>query len=198
MQEHDCATYEGEDDNIPKASENALQEGEIYFIDGSASIDPETGEKHVGMAQVRMEEDSYEMIVQKRLPSHFHAQAAELVALIEALHAAKGCSVTIYSDSAYATTTVHSRLSEWRRRGFRQADGSPVQHATLLNELIEALAEPSVVAVMKCQAHTNNTDAISLGNVAADAAAKDAAYFNIPSTIECIANTHYTTSRRRV
>ncbi|XP_069478216.1 ribonuclease H-like [Ambystoma mexicanum] len=159
IQEHDCATYEGEGDDIPKASENALKEGETYFIDGSASINPEIGEKHVGMAVVRMEEDSYETIVHKCLLSHYSGQVAELTALIEALRTAKGCTVTIYSDSAYATTTVHSGLSRWRRRGFRRADGSPVQHAALLNELIDALSEPSVVAVVKCQANTNNTDA---------------------------------------
>ncbi|XP_069486287.1 ribonuclease H-like [Ambystoma mexicanum] len=186
MREHACATYEGEGDDIPKVSENTLKEGEIYFIDGSASINPETGEKHVGMAVVRMEEDGYETIVQKRLPSHYSAQAAELTALIEALHAAKGCTVTIYSDSANATTTVHSGLSRWRRRGFRRADGSPVQHAALFTELIDALAEPSVMAVVKCQAHTNNTDAVSLGNAAADAAVKEASYFNTTPTVECI------------
>ncbi|XP_069486192.1 ribonuclease HI-like [Ambystoma mexicanum] len=186
MQEHDGATYEGEGDDIPKVSENALQEGETYFIDGSSSINPETGEKHVGMAIVWMEEDSYETIVQKRLPSHYSAQAAELTALIEALHTAKGCTVTIYSDSAYATTTVDSGLSRWHRRVFRRADGSPVQHPTLLNELIEALAETSVVAVVKCQAHTNNTDAFSLGNAAADAAAKEALYFNVSPRLSAL------------
>ncbi|XP_069469993.1 ribonuclease H-like [Ambystoma mexicanum] len=178
MQAHDCATYYGEDDDIVKASENALEIGEVYFVDGFVSIDPETGEKHVGVAVVRVEGDGYEVIVQKRLPSHYSAQAAELVALIEALYTAKGCAVTIYSDSAYVTTAVQTRLSRWRRRAFRRADGSTVQHAQLLNDLIEALAEPSVVALVKCKAHTNNTDVISLGNAAADASVKEAAPVN--------------------
>ncbi|XP_069488960.1 ribonuclease H-like [Ambystoma mexicanum] len=137
----------------------------------------DTGEKHVGMAVVRLEEGEYEVLVQYRLPSHFSAQAAELVALIEALRAAKGCTVTIYTDSAYMTTTVHGGLARWGRRGFRRADGTPVKHAELLQEFIEALKEPTTVAIVKCQAHTSNTDIVSLGNAAADAAAKEASYF---------------------
>ncbi|XP_069476364.1 ribonuclease H-like [Ambystoma mexicanum] len=118
------------------------------------------------MAVVRLEEGEYEVLVQHRLSSHFSAQAVELIALIEALHAAKGCTVTIYTDSAYMITTVHGGLARWGRRGFRRADGSPVQHAELLKELIEALHEPTMVAIVKCQAHTSNTDVVALGNAA--------------------------------
>ncbi|XP_069494396.1 ribonuclease H-like [Ambystoma mexicanum] len=159
----------------------------MYFVDGSVSIDPDTGEKqHVGASVVMMEEEEYEVLIKKTLPSHYSAQAAELIALIEALHAAKGCVVTIYSDSAYLTTTVHAGLSRWRRRGFRKAGGSPVQHAELLNKLIEALSESSVVAIVKCQAHTHNEDEISLGNAATDAALKQAPHLPIPMAKEYI------------
>ncbi|XP_069498907.1 ribonuclease H-like [Ambystoma mexicanum] len=178
MQQHDCATYEGEGDDIQKARDSALEQGEVFFVDGSASIDQEMGEKRVGAAVVRMEEAEYGTIIMKQLLRHLSAQAAKLAALIQALKTAKGCYVTIYSDSAYVTTTVHVGLSRWRRRGFRRADSSPVQHAELLNTLISALAEPSVVAVIKCLAHTHNTDEISLGNAAADAAAKKTAYLS--------------------
>ncbi|XP_069486190.1 ribonuclease H-like [Ambystoma mexicanum] len=155
-------------------SENALNEGEVFFIDWSASTNSETGEKHVGIAVVQLEEGEYEVLLQQRLPAHYSAQAAELIALIEALHAAKGCAVTIYTDSAYMTTTVHGGLARWGRRGFHRADGSPVQHTVLLKELIETLKDPTMEAIVKCQAHTTNTDIISLGNAAADAAAKEA------------------------
>ncbi|XP_069506194.1 ribonuclease H-like [Ambystoma mexicanum] len=135
---------------------------------------------------MRMEEGEHEILVQKRLPAYYSAKAAELIALSKALHTAKGFAVTIYSDSAYVTTTVHAGLSHWRRRGFRRADGSPVQNAELLNDLITALGEPSVVALVKCQAHTNNNDEISLGNAPADATAKQAAYFQKLQTTECV------------
>ncbi|XP_069502405.1 ribonuclease H-like [Ambystoma mexicanum] len=176
MQAHDCTTYKGEEGESTVVSENALNEGEVFFIDGSASINPDTGEKHVGVAVVRMEEGEYEVIVQHRLQAHYSSQAAELIELIEALHAAKRCAVNIYTDSAYMTTTVHGGLARWGRRGFHRADGSPVQHAEFLRELIEVLKEPTMVAKVKCQAHTTNTDFISLGNAAADAAAKEASY----------------------
>ncbi|XP_069486194.1 ribonuclease H-like [Ambystoma mexicanum] len=166
----------GEDDDMPKANEDVLEEGEVYFVDSSTSINPETGEKHVGATVVRLEEGEYETIVQKRLPPHFSMQAAELVVLIEALNTAKGCAVTIYTDSAYMTTTVHGGLSRWGWRGFRRADGSPVQYAELLKELIDAINKPTMVALVKCQPHTNNKYGISLGNAAADAASKEAAY----------------------
>ncbi|XP_069486300.1 ribonuclease H-like [Ambystoma mexicanum] len=169
MQTHDCATYKGEEGESNVVSENALNEGEAFFIDGSASINPDTGEKHVGIAVVRLEEGEYKVIIQQRLPAHYSA-------LIEALHAAKGCAVTIYTDSAYMTTTVHGRLARWGRRGLHRADGSPVQHEELLKDLIEALKDPTKVAIVKCQAHTTNTDVISLGNAAVDAAAKEASY----------------------
>ncbi|XP_069488850.1 ribonuclease H-like [Ambystoma mexicanum] len=149
MQQHDRATYTGVDGNAPTAHENALPEGEMYFVDGSASIDYETGEKHVGAAVVQVEDGEFEVIVQKRLPPHFSAQAAELVALIEALQTAKVCIVTIYTDSAYMATTVHGGLARWGRRGFRREDRSPVQHATLLGELSDVLKEPTLVAVVK-------------------------------------------------
>ncbi|XP_069494394.1 ribonuclease H-like [Ambystoma mexicanum] len=165
---------------MPIGKDSPLGDGEILFFDGSASINQDAGEKHVGAAVVSLEEGEYETLIMKRLPRHYSAQAAELEALIEALRTSKGCYVTIYSDSAYVTTTVNTGLSHWRRRGFRRADGSPVQHDDLLNALISALAGPSVVAAVKCQAHTQNIDEISSGNVAADAAAKEAAYLLIP------------------
>jgi len=50
---------------------------------------------------------SYNTHVSGRLPSHFSAQAAELVALIEACKKAKGRTVNIYTDSHYAFGVVH-------------------------------------------------------------------------------------------
>ncbi|XP_069465186.1 ribonuclease H-like [Ambystoma mexicanum] len=129
------------------------------------------------MAVVRLEEGEYEVLIQQRLPTHYSAQAAEFIALIETMRAARGCAVRIYTDSAYMTTTVHGGLARCGRRGFNRADGSPVQHAELLKELIEAWKDPTAVAIVKCQAHTTNTDFVSLGNAAADAAMKEASYF---------------------
>ncbi|KAJ1174765.1 hypothetical protein NDU88_000056 [Pleurodeles waltl] len=95
--------------------------------------------------------------------------------MIEALQHADGLDVTIYSHSAYVTTTVHSSIRWWERRGFLKSDGSPVMHKDLLEQLIKALTLPSKVAVIKCAAHTNQQDLISRGNALADWAAKEAA-----------------------
>ena len=70
------------------------------------------------------------------------AQAAELIALIEALTLSTGKVVTIYYDSAYATTTVHSSINRWKRLGFVKSDNTPVVHKDLLELLIHALTLP--------------------------------------------------------
>ncbi|XP_069488100.1 ribonuclease H-like [Ambystoma mexicanum] len=169
--------------------DSPLGQVEDIFFDDSATIDQETGERHTGTAVVLLEAEGYEILIMKRLPMHYLAQAAKLISLIEALHMSQGCHVTIYSDSAYVTTTVHAGLLRWKRRGYRRVDGSTVQHAALLDTLIFALSQPSLVPVVKCAAHTNNTDEISLGSDAADAMAKMAAYLPVPTPAAYIVTT---------
>ena len=106
----------------------------------------------------------------------FLAQAAELIALNEALTLITGKSVTIYSDSAYITTTVHSSIARWRRRGILKSNSTPIMHRELLELLIDALALPKWVALVKCAAHTGGKDFVSRGNALADHTAKEAAY----------------------
>ncbi|KAJ1125406.1 hypothetical protein NDU88_003838 [Pleurodeles waltl] len=176
-QVHDCATYTPEEES--EIREDPIPGSMLLFVDGSSFIDQETGIRHSGAAVVRAEQqgssDTLQIVSQIPLPSHFSAQAAELVAMIEALQHAEGLEVTIYSDSAYVTTTVHSSIRRWERRGFLKSDGSPVMHKDLLEQLIKALALPSKVAVIKCAAHTNQQDLISRGNALAEWAAKEVA-----------------------
>ncbi|XP_069465127.1 vomeronasal type-2 receptor 1-like [Ambystoma mexicanum] len=40
---HDCVTFGGPDNDIPKSRDCALDDGEEFFVDGSATIDQETG-----------------------------------------------------------------------------------------------------------------------------------------------------------
>ncbi|KAJ1186218.1 hypothetical protein NDU88_003001 [Pleurodeles waltl] len=174
---HDCATYTPEEES--EVREDPIPGSMLLFVDGSSFIDQETGIQHSGAAVIRVEQqgssDTLQIVSQIPLPSHFSAQAAELVAMIEALQHAEGLEVTIYSDSAYVTTTVHSSIRRWERRGFLKSDGSPVMHKDPLEQLIKALTLPSKVAVIKCAAHTNQQDLISRGNALADWAAKEAA-----------------------
>ena len=62
------------------------------------------------------------------------------------------------------------------------SSGKPVQHAALLTQLIQAVALPSALAICKCPAHTSSKDSVSLGNAAADTAAKTAAKHGHMST----------------
>ncbi|KAJ1081692.1 hypothetical protein NDU88_001870 [Pleurodeles waltl] len=176
-QVHDCATYTPEEES--EVREDPIPGSMLLFVDGSSFIDQETGIRHTGAAVIRAEQqgssDTLQIVSQIPLPSHFSAQAAELVAMIEALQHAEGLEVTIYSDSAYVTTTVHSSIRRWEKRGFLKSDGCPAMHKDLLGQLIKALTLPSKVAVIKCAAHTNQQDLASRGNALADWAAKEAA-----------------------
>ncbi|KAJ1205212.1 hypothetical protein NDU88_000647 [Pleurodeles waltl] len=176
-QVHDCATYIPEKES--GTGQDLIPGSMLLFVDGSSFIDQETGIRHTGAAVVKAEQqgssDTSQIVSQITLPSHFSAQAAELVATIEALQHAEGLEITIYSDSAYVTTTMHSSIHRWKRRGFLKSDGSPVMHKDLLVQLIKALTLPSKVAVIKCAAHTNQQDLLSRGNALADWAAKEAA-----------------------
>ncbi|XP_069081661.1 uncharacterized protein [Pleurodeles waltl] len=154
---HDCATYSP--DECSQATEDPIPGSVVYFMDGSSTIDQDTGVRHTSAAVVRAMQhnssDTLQITEQITLPSQYSAQAAELVALGAALKQGEGETITVYSDSAYVTTTVHSSIMRWNRRGFLKYDGSTVMHRTLLEDLIQALTLPHAVAVVKCVVHTN-------------------------------------------
>lgn len=75
----------------------------VFYVDGSASRDPVTGHCRAGYAVC----SDHDTITSSSLPSHYSAQAAELVALTEACHLAKGKSVNIHTDSRYVCGVVH-------------------------------------------------------------------------------------------
>lgn len=70
-----------------------------------------------------------------QLPSHYSAQAAELLVLIEACQLAKGQRVNIYTDSHYAFLGAHTHSALWKARGFTGADGKTLKMKPLLEEL---------------------------------------------------------------
>ncbi len=103
------------------------------------------------------------------------AQAVELIALTRACILAKYCVATIYTDSRYAFVVAHDFGQLWKMREFLTSSGKPIQHHTLVTELLEAILLPSQLAIVKCAAHTNGTDPVSHGNALADTATKQAA-----------------------
>lgn len=80
----------------------------VLFVDGSASKDPQTGQNKVG----------YETLKSDKLPLHYSAQAAELVALTEACKLMADKCVTIYTDSRYAFGVTHDFGALWKHRKF--------------------------------------------------------------------------------
>ncbi len=60
----------------------------------------------------------------------------ELTAAIEALGTLKGaCSVTVVTDSTYVRNGITRWLAAWKRRGWRKANGAPVQNDDLWRKL---------------------------------------------------------------
>ncbi len=41
----------------------------------------------------------------------------------------------------------------WKQRGFKKSDGTPIQHAEQIGQLISAMMLPKRLAIIKCQAH---------------------------------------------
>lgn len=83
------------------------------------------------------------------------AEAAELVALIEACGLAEGKWVNIYTDSAYAFSTVHVFAAQWRNRGMVTSTGKPILHKDLILNLLGAVLLSKAIAICKCAAHTH-------------------------------------------
>ena len=101
------------------------------------------------------------------------AQLAEVKALIQALKAAEGRTVNIFTDSAYAHGAVHVDAVMWKRRGYTTSNDTPIKHTKAIQELVNAVQLPTKVAIMKCKGHDTQKSRISAGNDAADKAAKE-------------------------
>ncbi|XP_013856619.1 uncharacterized protein LOC106512576, partial [Austrofundulus limnaeus] len=155
----------------PDLQDTPLDEGLTWFVDGSCSKAPD-GKNLTGFAVVQLPDT---VICAEQLPSHFSAQAAEILALTRACELGAGKAVTIYTDSQYAFSTLFYFAKQWEQRGMTTSTGTPVTHASLLKDLLHKITLPSRVAVCKCAAHTGGTDSVSLGNHFADVTAKAAA-----------------------
>ncbi|KAJ1120049.1 hypothetical protein NDU88_008232 [Pleurodeles waltl] len=115
--EHNCAT---QSPNVwSPATEDPIPDSVVYFVEGSSTIDQETGIRHTGAAVVRAQRHSclatLQTIEQLTLPAHYSAQAAELKELIGALKSGAGELITVYSNSAYITPTVNTSIMRWSR-----------------------------------------------------------------------------------
>ena len=65
----------------------------------------------------------------------------ELTAVIESLTALKRrCDVVLYTDSEYVRKGITEWMANWKRRGWKTADGKPVKNVELWQKLDAAAA----------------------------------------------------------
>jgi ribonuclease HI len=94
----------------------------------------------------------------------------ELMAAIRGLEAlTKPCQVVLHSDSQYVVKGITSWLKDWKRRGWKKADGKPVLNADLWQALDAQLARHHVDAnwVKGHAGHPENERVDQLANEAA-------------------------------
>ncbi len=132
---HDCVTltYAATSEIAETPIENAELE---LFVDGSAQVIE--GNRRAGYAVT----STTEVVASGRLPDHFSAQAAELVALTRACKLASGSVANIYTDSRYAFGVIHDFGVIWQTRKFLTSAGSPIKHAGLVKDLMFAMKLP--------------------------------------------------------
>ncbi|KAM4700666.1 uncharacterized protein O3C94_001760 [Discoglossus pictus] len=162
---------EMETSHLANVKELALTDPDItLYVDGSRYAD-ENGKYHTGYA-VTTEKD---VIRAFSLPPSMSAQEAELIALTKACEIAAGRRANIYTDSRYALGVTQDFGIIWKARGFMTAAGTPVKHDKAIRELMDALALPKEVAILKVKAHGKLNSNEARGNHLADQTAKKAA-----------------------
>ena len=94
----------------------------------------------------------------------------ELMAATRGLEAlTKPCQVVLSSDSQYVVKGIQTWLRDWKRRGWKKADGKPVMNADLWQALDVELARHQVEArwVKGHAGHAENERVDRLANEAA-------------------------------
>jgi ribonuclease HI len=106
------------------------------------------------------------------LPQRWSAQRVELWALVQALPYEKGRRVNIYIDSKYAFATLHVHGAIYKERGLLTAGGKGIKNKEEILQLLEAVWEPSQVAIIHCRGHQRDTDYVNRVNCLADQPAR--------------------------
>ncbi|XP_075693361.1 uncharacterized protein LOC142660592 [Rhinoderma darwinii] len=168
MEDHDCMAQETV--GFSHVKDSPLHNPDfILFVDGSRYF--EDGNFHTGYAVV----DTQVVHKAEALPSHMSAQEAELKALAEACRLEKDKTANIYTDSRYAFGIAHDYGRIWKARAFLTSAGTPIKNSDLVKVLMEALMEPTQVAIIKIKAHTKVNSMETKGNDLADRAEKTSA-----------------------
>lgn len=102
------------------------------------------------------------------------AQKAELSALKQA----KGKRVNIYTDSKSAFLVLRAHGAIWKEHGLLTAGKKERKHTSEILHLLEAVQEPTQVAVMHCVGRHKGGDQLTTGNRRAEFTAKEAAHLD--------------------
>jgi ribonuclease HI len=69
----------------------------------------------------------------------------ELMAVIEGLRAVKrSCKILVHTDSKYVMMGITEWMANWRRRGWKTAEGKPVKNLELWQQLDEQVRRHTV------------------------------------------------------
>ncbi|KAJ1118830.1 hypothetical protein NDU88_007017 [Pleurodeles waltl] len=152
----------------PDIKDTQLQENDyIMFVDGSCLRDS-VGVLRAGYAVCTITG----ILEASWLERVYSAQVAELIALTKSCHAAENLKVTIYTDSRYEFGIVHDFGQLWSQMGFMTSSGSPVKNGEKIKDLLHAIQLPLEIAVVKCNAHFESQDFVSMVNGYADQVAR--------------------------
>ena len=99
----------------------------------------------------------------------------ELTAAIEGLRALrKRCDVELVTDSEYLKNGITKWIQNWRRRGWKTADGKPVVNRDLWEQL-EELVDNHTIKCSWTKGHASHSDNNRADELATEAARNQAA-----------------------
>ncbi|RMB92506.1 hypothetical protein DUI87_31056 [Hirundo rustica rustica] len=152
-----------------------LEEGEKWFVDGSARVIE--GKRKSGYAII--DGKTGEVIKSGPLGTSWSAQACELYAVLQALKRLKGKIGTIFTDSKYAFGVVHTFGKIWEERGLVNTRGKGLIHEDLIRQILKAVREPKAIAVVYVKSHQAGLQFRIRGNNLADQEARKAALLTL-------------------
>ncbi|RMC03527.1 hypothetical protein DUI87_20726 [Hirundo rustica rustica] len=152
-----------------------LEEGEKWFVDGSARVIEE--KRKSGYAII--DGKTGKVVKSGPLGTSWSAQACELYAVLQALKELKGKIGTIFTDSKYAFGVVHTFGKNWEERGLVNTRGKGLIHEDLIRQILKAVREPKAIAVVYVKSHQAGLQFRIRGNNLADQEARKAALLTL-------------------
>ncbi|RMC21707.1 hypothetical protein DUI87_02575 [Hirundo rustica rustica] len=173
---HDCAEVVELQTKIrPDLEEEGLEEGEKWFVDGSARVID--GKRKSGYVVV--DGRTGEVVESGPLNTGWSAQACELYAVLRALWKLEGKKGTIFTDSKYAFGVVHTFEKIWEERGLLNTRGKGLVHEELIRQILKVIREPEAIAVIHVKGHQTGMQFCTRGNNLADKEAKSVALMKV-------------------